>query len=492
MTTTPKRASDTILSLLGKVTKKWTKQRKREERDANARRNRDSFGYHVTVKEVVEDELPAAYAKASDNGKYPANARQIYYAIREPVQQQNTHGRPLKPGYFSQQLLPDYIKERDLDWDVVYDDRGHFYEPHGESGPLGLGTINVRNYCAHATGPTLNEEIAIEPAKINLHGPEHHYAAVLYIEKEGFMPLFEQEELAKRYDLAIVSGKGFSVTAARRLVDTLCAKYDIPLLILHDFDFSGFIIAATLRRDTRRYEFKNPIRVVDLGLRWADIKGLPTEEYVPPGYRKNPDGVRRTLEDNGATPEEIEFLLHQRVELNAFTSDAFMRFVEKKLRANGIKKVIPDEEWLERLYRRAVKGAMASERLEKILEELDDEQVKVPADLDKKVRRYLKKHPAASWHDAVRNIAEPNSDAPPAAPDDNPPAKPGPKKAHGEQERGSADGVASESFESLIAAAEEAVEQLDSAEEAVNWLDSVKATPKKKSKRARKGKPRGN
>ena len=34
-----------------------------------------------------------------------------------------------------------------VDWDIVYDDRGHFTEPHTEKS-IGLGTIAVRNYLA--------------------------------------------------------------------------------------------------------------------------------------------------------------------------------------------------------------------------------------------------------------------------------------------------------------------------------------------------------
>jgi hypothetical protein len=44
--------------------------------------------------------------------------------------------------YFTQQLLPDYIEEAGVDWDVVYDDRGHFSEPHGGL-TIGLGTLSV-------------------------------------------------------------------------------------------------------------------------------------------------------------------------------------------------------------------------------------------------------------------------------------------------------------------------------------------------------------
>jgi hypothetical protein len=38
---------------------------------------------------------------------------------------------------------------------------------------------------------------------------------VLFIEKEGFMPLFERVHLAERYEIADMSTKGMSVTAAR-------------------------------------------------------------------------------------------------------------------------------------------------------------------------------------------------------------------------------------------------------------------------------------
>jgi DNA topoisomerase VI subunit A len=67
--------------------------------------------------------------------------------------------------------------------------------------------------------------------------------------------------LAEKYDLAIMSSKGMSVTAARRLADKICSQYKIPLLILHDFDIAGFSIAATLGANTRRYSFQNQSRL---------------------------------------------------------------------------------------------------------------------------------------------------------------------------------------------------------------------------------------
>ncbi len=138
------------------------------------------------------------------------------------------------------------------------------------------------------------------------------------------MPLFKEVKLAERYDLAIMSTKGMSVTASRLLVDRLCAESGIPLLVLHDFDKSGFSIVGTLQRDTRRYEFEHDINVIDLGLRIGDIEGLETEKV----YIQSPGSARWNLRDNGATEEEIEFLLDRRVELNAFASDDLVAWIE--------------------------------------------------------------------------------------------------------------------------------------------------------------------
>ena len=71
-----------------------------------------------------------------------------------------------------------------------------------------------------------------------------------------------------------MSTKGMSHTAARELADEVCAKFDIPLFILRDFDKTGFSISGTLQRDTRRYEFQNEIKVIEFGLSLEDVKDL--------------------------------------------------------------------------------------------------------------------------------------------------------------------------------------------------------------------------
>ena len=127
-------------------------------------------------------------------------------------------------------------------------------------------------------------------------------------------------KLANRYDLMIVSTKGISVTAARRLIDDICGNFDLPLFVLHDFDVAGFLILATLQRDTRRFQFTSAVEVVDFGLRLDDIAGLEREPAA--ATRISASNLRAQLAENGASDAEIDILLNERVELNAMTSDA--------------------------------------------------------------------------------------------------------------------------------------------------------------------------
>ena len=150
-------------------------------------------------------------------------------------------------------------------------------------------------------------------AGVAVVGPSGNIAACLYCEKEGFSPLFRAVNLANRYDLMVVSSKGVSVCAARKLIDTVCGGHDLPLFVLHDFDVAGFLIFATLQRDTRRYQFSNSFEVVDLGLQACRHRGPRTG-----AGRRDQDHaslLREQLAGNGATAEEIAILMSERIEL---------------------------------------------------------------------------------------------------------------------------------------------------------------------------------
>ena len=181
-------------------------------------------------------------------------------------------------------------------------------------------------------------------ANVDIIGPSGNISGVLFCEKEGFNPLFKAVNLANRYDLMIISTKGVSVTAARQLIDDICGDHDLPLFVLHDFDVAGFLILGTLQRDTRRYQFSSAIEVIDLGLRLADIAGLEREPAA--ATKISASILRAQLAENGATDAEIDILLNERVELNAMTSDALIAMIERKLKAYGLEKVVPDDDLL--------------------------------------------------------------------------------------------------------------------------------------------------
>jgi hypothetical protein len=173
----------------------------------------------TSQKEAAFQVMREAYMAASAGGTLPANARQIYYAARPKILE-ITGQNKLDSQYFCQNLLVSYLRYYDVEWDVVWDDRGHFREPH-TGRAVGLGTLNVRNYLSGNGAPDFRGAGFAEPA-IATHGPDACFGALLFIEKEGFTPLFEAVHLAEKYDLAIMSSKGMSVTAARQLADRIC------------------------------------------------------------------------------------------------------------------------------------------------------------------------------------------------------------------------------------------------------------------------------
>jgi hypothetical protein len=181
-----------------------------------------------------------------------------------------------------------------------------------------------------------------------------------------------------------MSSKGMSVTAARQLVDKLCTN--VPLLVLHDFDSAGIIIKDTLENDTRRYSYSSPPNVIDLGLQYGDISGLPSEP-------NNSNISDERLAQAGLGQGAIDFLRSQRVELNAMTSRQLVDFVENKLKQHGISKVIPGGQMLARTYQLFAASNRLSEAFDEMKEKLEEgseeSTIRIPDDLAAKVAAEL-------------------------------------------------------------------------------------------------------
>jgi len=410
------------------VTEPWRKQRKKEERgrpEVKTRRRRVmcceyEYSDRVTIKEVAYACMKDAYMKASAGDKLPAHARQVMYAARPTIlaraHDRNSEPYELRSEYFTQTLLPDYMHEHPDEtagWDVVFDARGHFTEPHTKN-KVPLGTLDVRKYlrkiCSGSGGDISRMEL---DDAYPTRGPDNRFGAVLFVEKEGFMPLFDAVDLAKRYDVAIMSTKGMSVTAARTLVEDVCGSYGVPLLLLRDFDKAGFAIAASFQKDTRRYQFQKSFDVIDLGLRLDDVEtwGLVSEDV---NYTSNPSG---NLLENNATPEEVAYLCEdgggkryygRRVELNAFASDDFIKWIESKLDEQGVKKIVPNDDTLKAAYARAVKVAFINNAIDNSIEDAEEAASThtMPKSLGEAIRKRLADNSVRAWDQIVATVAK--------------------------------------------------------------------------------------
>ncbi|MFH1743229.1 MAG: DUF2399 domain-containing protein [bacterium] len=371
----------------------------------------------VTVKDAAYHVMEEAYRKASSDGRYPANARQIMYAARPRIIELTGNPQALSnSAYFTQTLLPSFIEDNPSvtkQWDVVYDARGKMVEPHTDKR-IDLGTVEVRRYISGWMNGDIGDSLDLDfclPRRVKTAGPSNRYKYALFIEKEGFNELLKAALISERFDMAIMSTKGMSVTASRTLVEEL-SEQGVTIFVLHDFDKAGFSIVHTLRTDTRRYRFRSEPNVIDLGLRLDDVKamGLESEAVTYPG-NTNPGW---NLKESGATEEECDFLVQrdrwgswkgERVELNSMTSEQFIQFIERKFEEHGVEKFVPETEVLEQTYKRACRLTAIEKAMAEADREFQDDKVDIPDELGNSVKRMIEGK-SQSWDDTVWDLAK--------------------------------------------------------------------------------------
>jgi hypothetical protein len=408
-----------VTDRIEKITDPWRRQKEAEVRGAQAAERRaqalnraaEKEG-KISIKEAAYRVMEAAYLAASGGErKLPTQPRQVMYQARRDIVAMT--GEALPDKYFTQVLLPDFCEDYpDLtaSWNIVWDPRGNLNEPHtGRVVPL--GTQKVRSYIAARSDTCLPPRWQTSATLWPTHGPEFRYGAILFIEKEGFAPLFKAVRLAERWDIAIMSTKGVSTTAARELVDHIISQ-GVPVFVIRDFDDAGFKIAGTLRRDTRRYKFETE-GAIDLGLRLEDAQawGLESEHVYYKGERQQTltdlAAIRRKiapgLQKNGATEAEIEFLLTHRIELNAFPSDRLIAWIESKLEAAGVRKVVPDDDMLARAARDYARQMFEDRMLEEAREEIAEQAEEIEIDgCREAIEEMLAEDRGLAWDEALR------------------------------------------------------------------------------------------
>ncbi|CAK0761148.1 hypothetical protein CCP4SC76_3460001 [Gammaproteobacteria bacterium] len=160
-----------------------------------------------------------------------------------------------------------------------------------------------------------------------------------------------------------------------------------------------------MQTDTRRYQFKHKPRVIDMGLRLADIEAMDLDSETVE-YRGDED-PRPGLIQHGATAEEANYLatgkqegrwVGKRVELNAMTSSQFITWLEAKLEESGVEKFVPDAEVLKTAW----KKQWRIEQLNKALEEIEKTVCEGPApeppeNLAEQVAARLVTHRTRAW-----------------------------------------------------------------------------------------------
>lgn len=401
---------------LAKVTKNYVREKKKTRRGrslstaAIKRLSRRRYR-EITLREATFKIMREAYLAASAGGTLPANARQIMYRARPLVLKLRDEVWK-NSSTFTQSLLPDFIEkypELTAGWDVVYDARGHLKEPHTDLR-IDLGTLAVRKYVNNWF--TKMPDLTINPMGLGVEtqGPGNRYKYALFIEKEGFDPLLEHAQIAQKYDIAIMSTKGMSVTAARQLVEELTLQ-GVTTLVAHDCDKWGFTICHTLQTNTKRFRFSVKPKVVCLGLRLGDAESMGLDPE-PVHYSKF--CYKRVLLNAGATDAEATFMAGsgrdgQRIELNAMDSQQFIDWLEEKLTENGVSKVLPDKDTLEAAYRRAVLIGRVNRAIGKVQKEWNTNghsQVEIPPDLEDQIEGIITDS-NRSWDSAILDVALP-------------------------------------------------------------------------------------
>ena len=190
----PRNIANDILDAVETATSKWTRQKKSEERhpgNIRYRASRMTREPRTTQKEAAWEVMEEAYMAASGNDTLPAMARQIYYQARPKIMAM-TEDKELAYGYFSQTLLPDYIEEHGVDWNVVYDARGHFEEPH-TNRRIGCGTIEVGNYLHAMKEPDI-VPAEFADANVDIIGPSGNISRSVVLRKGGIQPAVQGGE----------------------------------------------------------------------------------------------------------------------------------------------------------------------------------------------------------------------------------------------------------------------------------------------------------
>lgn len=347
------------------------------------------IGKSISQKDIVLNNLQAAIAKASGDGNYRFSQRQLYYAVRPYVISEK--GKQLEYGYFCNDIITNYETENG-DIPLMYrDERGTLYHPHLKQD-ISVGTVAVENY----------------------DRPKWTFNKVLYIEKEGFFNVLKERKIPEKYDMALLTSKGYASRAVKDLLDTMGeeSEEEITFFCIHDADAAGTKIFDTLQNETKARPGRK-VKIINLGLdpEEAVAMGLEMEDAEKTKKKK---AVADYIELKWQT-----WLQSKRVELNAMSTPQFIDWLEQKIQMYDKGKVIPPEAVIKDELDANIKQQISTIIKDKILEENNfQEQVNKSfleirgtyadsiSNVRNDVRDGLKQAPTKAWIDIVDSISK--------------------------------------------------------------------------------------
>lgn len=192
--------------------------------------------------------------------------------------------------------------------------------------------------------------------------------------------------------------------------------------MLHDLDITGLNIAHTISNSNERYRFQNDLDVHDMGVRLHDAEalGLQSEPFRQ-DERVDRQKLRARLERYGATPGEIRMLVDEarRVEIDAMDVGQLVNFIEQKLAAASVGKIVPPEEAMAAHFAQAASQIRIDRALIPLRAEFDARaaafaedlragpllEIEVPR-LREAVAARLAQFREQTWREAVAAVAE--------------------------------------------------------------------------------------
>lgn len=341
-------------------------------------------------KEIVAACLEQAIAKASGNGEYRFSLRQLYYAVRPYVIAET--GKEPDYTYFCRDLIGSYEAEHG-DIPLMYrDERGTLYHPHRGSD-MPIGTIAVENY----------------------RQPAWTFNKVLYIEKEGFFNVLKEKKIPEKYDLALLTSKGYASRAVKDLLDAIgenSGEEEITFFCIHDADAYGTTIYDTLQNETKARPGRK-VKIINLGLdpEEAVAMGLEIEKVEKSGRKK---GVASYVD-----PRWESWLQSYRVELNAMSTPQFIAWLEGKIQRYDKGKVIPPDPVMLESQEQSLRGKLG-QRIEAEILARNHYETRVAAavrqvkqscadqqtHLAERVQKELAQEPVKFWVDVVDSVSE--------------------------------------------------------------------------------------